>query len=162
MLPFLLIKGKITESIIISLSARQICSFLQEGNTEPECSRFPFSQGFPSWLWLSDHGFNWNTLELQSMGMKHVQLRICDWFYFWIIHIWFWLCQFGISLCHKSHVDSCILRQEMAIIIIFWAWHLACHGPEKLILAISSLNQQVVQWVTKLWTWGFCRVAHAP
>jgi len=87
MLPFLLMKRKVTESIVISLAAYQICSFLQQRNTEPECGGFPVSQGFPSWLWLSDYGVNWNTLKLQSMGMKHVQLRICNWFYSWISHV---------------------------------------------------------------------------
>lgn len=67
---------------ILSFSAHQICIFLQEGHAEPECGGFPISPRFPSWLWLSHNGIDWNTLKLQSKGMKYVQLTIYNCFYF--------------------------------------------------------------------------------
>lgn len=141
---FLRLEGKILK--LFSLSACQICSFFQEGHTEPECGEFPISQRFPSWLWLSNNDIDWNTLKLQSMGMKHVQLRICVHFYFWISHVCLWPCQFVITT--KLYIDSHILRQEIAGINISRCCHLACRRPEKFILAISSFIQQLISQVT--------------
>lgn len=78
---FFKLEGK-SLKMLLSLSAHQICIFLQEGHTEPECRGFPISPRFPSWLWLPHDGIDWNTLKLQSKGMKHVQLTIYYCFYF--------------------------------------------------------------------------------
>jgi len=154
---FFKLEGKTLK--LFCLSACQSCSFLQEGHAEPECSKFPISQRFPSWLWLSNDGVDWNALKLQSMGMKHVQLRICLHFYFWISHVGLWPCQFVIPT--KFHIDSHILRQEVAGVNISRGCLLACHRPEKFILAISSFKQQLISGVTDLEPWAFCKVPYA-